>query len=210
MPIPEDAKPRDPRWAIAYLELAHGMVMAGAKAKLIERYTDLPHRRVRELYRALRGTPPPSGPIMQGRAEYFALRTQHTSEAWTIQCGIFLECYERMELITSIPLQRGWRLLAAFKSYLGITEKLSQSTSVRRLDLNQAYALLAHSGFLIRTSEAEVKRRRCPVCLLKYPILASKPLNAQQCPLCTMNTNMQRLTEQGMRPTRDFQESQTR
>ena len=194
---------------MAFLELAHGMVVAGSKAKLIERYTHLPHRRISELYRALRGTLPPAGPIMQGRAEYFALRTQHTSEAWAIQCGIFLECYERMELITTVPLQRGWRLLAAFKSYICITEKLSQSSSIRRLDINQAYALLTHSAFLIGNTGAEVKRRRCPVCLIKYPIVTSKPLSTQRCPACTMNANMRRLSDQGTKPTGGSRESQT-
>jgi len=32
-PIPQDARPGDPRWEVAYLELANGLVMAGARAK---------------------------------------------------------------------------------------------------------------------------------------------------------------------------------
>lgn len=198
-PLPEDANPRDPRWTIAYLELAHGLVKAGAKAKLIERYTHLSHRRISEIYRALCGTTPPAGPMMQGKAEYFAVRTRHTSEAWAIQCGIFLECYERLERITQAPLHRGWRLLAAYKAYLSITEKLSQTTSIKRLDINQAYALLAHSAFLTRTSEAEVKRHRCPVCLLKYPVVSSKSPDSQSCPACVMNAHKQRFAGQSSR-----------
>ena len=203
-PLPEDADPRDPRWAIAYLELAHGMVLAGAKAKLIERHTHLPHRRIHELYKALRGVVPPAGPLMQGRADYFALRTNHTSAAWAIQCGIFLECYERMQLITKTPLHRGWRLLAAFKAYLSITQKLTEATATKRLDINQAYALLAHTAFLTQVPGAAVKLRRCPACLLKYPTTLSKPLDSQVCPACTMNANLQRLSGQGMKPNRDF------
>jgi hypothetical protein len=204
-PLPEDANPRDPRWAIAYLELAHGLVRAGAKAKLIERYTHLPHRRISEIYKALCGTTPPAGPMIQGKAEYFAVRTKHTSQAWAIQCGIFLECYERLERISQTPLHRGWRLLATYKSYLSITEKLSQTTSIKRLDINQAYALLAHSAFLTRVNEAEVKRQRCPVCLLKYPIVISKSTVAQSCPACTMSAHKQRNTDQGTRESDKFQ-----
>jgi hypothetical protein len=185
--------------------LAHGMVMAGAKATLIERYTHLPRHRIRELYRALRGIFPPSGPTMQGRPEYFALRTHHTSAAWAIQCGIFLECYERMELITPTPLHRGWRLLAAFKAYLSITEKLSETTSVKRLNINQAHTLLAHSAFLSWTTEAAIRRRQCPSCLFKYPITSSKAPDSQACPVCVMNANLQRLANQGKRPKRDLQ-----
>jgi len=181
------------------------MVRAGAKAKLIERYTHLSHRRISEIYRALCGTAPPAGPMMQGKAEYFAVRTPHTSEAWAIQCGIFLECYERLERISQIPMHRGWRLLATFKSYLSITEKLSKETAIKRLDINQAYALLAHCAFLTRTSEAEVKRQRCPTCLLKYPVVVSRSLDSQACPACAMSAHKQRLADHGVRESDEFQ-----
>ncbi len=138
-PIPEDARPDDPRWAIAFLQLAHDLVIAGAKAKIIERFTDLPHSRVREMYKALRGIVPPAGPVMQGSARHFAMPSKNTSEASRIQCAIFLACYDRMGKITTSPLQRGWRLLAAFNAYLRLTETLSQTASIKRLDINQAY-----------------------------------------------------------------------
>lgn len=203
-PIPEDARPRDPRWAVAYLELANGMVMAGAKAKLIERFTELPHRRVSDMYKALRGTPPPAGPIMQASASYFTVPTGETSEAWVIQCAVFLECYERIGKITAKPLQRGWRLLVAFNAYLSLTDDLNQTATIRRLDINQAYALLTYCGFLNPQSVAEVKRRQCPTCFMHYPVLASKRPQAQRCPVCALNANLQRLAGQAGAASRQF------
>jgi hypothetical protein len=87
-PIPENTRPDDPRWAIEFLQLAHDLVIAGAKAKLIERFTELPHRRVSEMYKALLGVAPPAGPVMQGSARYFAVPGKNTSEALRIQWAL--------------------------------------------------------------------------------------------------------------------------
>jgi len=201
-PIPEDARPGDPRWAIAFLDLAHGFVMAGAKAKIIERFTDLPHRRVNETYKALRGMAPPAGPVMQGSARYFAGPGKHTSEASRIQCAIFLACFERMGKITPTPVHRGWRLLAAFNAYLSLTEKLSKTTPIKRLDINQAYALLTYCGFLTLPSGAELQRTQCPVCCINYPVVANEELNTQGCPVCAINATYQRLSDQAAPPGR--------
>lgn len=195
-PILEDARPGDPRWECAFLDLAHGLVMVGAKAKIIERFTDLSHRRIRSMYRALRGMSPPAGPVTQGSARFFAVPTRDTSEAWSIQCAIFLECFERTGRITTMPLHRGWRLLAAFKSYLSITEKLNDAVAVKRLDVNQAYALLTYCGFMTLPESAELQRRQCPVCMIKYPIVASEKLTTQRCPVCAINADDARLNDQ--------------
>ncbi|MBE0623470.1 MAG: hypothetical protein IH606_01535 [Burkholderiales bacterium] len=195
-PIPENAKPDDPRWALAFLDLAQGLVRAGAKAKLIERYTYLPHSRVREMYKTLRGTDPPPGPVMQGSARYFALAGKNTSEASRIQCAIFLACYKRMGSITTTPVQRGWRLLVAFNAYLSLTEKLEQSASIKRLDINQAYALLTYCGFLSRASGVELQLRQCTVCSINFPVVANELPEAQGCPVCAINANCLRLSRQ--------------
>ncbi len=134
-PIPEDARPDDPLWAIEFLHLARDLVIAGAKARIIERFTGLSHGRVSELYKALRGIAPPAGPVMQGSARFFALPSKNTSEASRIQCAIFLACYERMGQITPAPVQRGWRLLAAFNVYLNLTEALDHAAAIKRLDI---------------------------------------------------------------------------
>ena len=65
---------------------------------------------------------------MQGSARFFAIPSKRTSAAWSIQCAIFLACYERVGKITETPVHRGWRLLAAFGVYLSLTEKLYQTT----------------------------------------------------------------------------------
>ena len=195
-PIPENAKSDDPRWAVAFLHLAHGLVMVGAKAKIIERFTRSPHSRVREMYKALRGTDPPAGPVMQGSARHFALQGKHTSEASRIQCAIFLACYERMGEITTTPVQRGWRLLAAFNAYLSLTEELNQAASTKQLDINQAYALLTYCGFMTRASGVEMQLKQCQVCSINYPIVANELLDAQGCPVCAINANCLRLSHQ--------------
>jgi transcriptional activator FlhC len=199
--LPEHARPGDPRWALAFLELAQGLVMAGAKAKLIERFTDLTHDKVRNMYRALRGTAAPPGPVMQGSASYFARPGKNTSEASRVQCAIFLACYERMGKITATPVQRGWRLLAAFNAYLSLTEKLAQATRVKRLDINQAYALLTYCGFMAQASGTELRRRQCPTCSLHYPVVANERLDTQGCPICAINIHVRRLVDQ-MSPSR--------
>lgn len=196
MPIPENASPGDPRWTVAFLDLAHGLVMAGAKAKIIERFTDLPHSRVRKTYKSLRGMSPPAGPVMQGSARYFAVSSKHTSEASRIQCAIFLACYQRMGEIITTPVQRGWRLLAAFNSYLSLTEKLSQTIPIKRLDINQAYALLTYCGFMTLPIGAELQLKECPICSINYPVVANEALDIQGCPVCAINSNCQRLSHQ--------------
>ena len=194
-PIARDAQPSDPRWEREFLDLAHGLVTAGAKTKLIARFTGLSVRKIRSLYVTLRGIAPPSGPILQGRARYFAMRSTRTSSAWIIQCAIFLACYERVAEITERPLHRGWQLLAAFNAYLSLTETLKKCTAVKRLDINQGYALLTHCGFL-EEPNAELQRRECPTCLIRYPVVTSFPLASQPCPVCSMNANSGRLARQ--------------
>ena len=182
---------------MAFLDLAQGLVIAGAKAKLIERFTDLPRSKIKELYKALRGTSPPAGPVMQGSARYFAVPGKHTSEAARIQCAIFLACYERMAKITSTPVQRGWLLLAAFNSYLSITEeKLSPADSIKRLDINQAYALLTYCGFMTMLNGAELQLRQCQICSISYPVVAAEALDIQGCPVCAIDDNCERLSDQ--------------
>ncbi len=198
--IPEDAAPNDPRWEVAYLQLAHGLVMAGTRAKIIARFTDLPTKKIQRLYRALRGMDPPAGPIMQGNARFFAIPGKHTSEAWSVQCAVFLACFERMGKITKVPVHRGWQLLAAFTAYQSLTEKLYRETAVKRLDINQAYALLAHCGFLAHPGGAELQRKECPVCLISYPVVTTERPDIQSCPICAINTNNIRLSQQSSRP----------
>jgi hypothetical protein len=183
--------------------------MAGAKGKIIERFTHLSHRKVRKIYRALRRTAPPSGPVMQGSARYFARPSKRTPTEWSIQCAIFLACYERMSKITTMPVQRGWLLLTAFNSYLSLTEKLHETTSVKRLDINQAYALLSYCGFMMMSSGAKLQRRLCPNCSINYPVVADEAPDTQACPVCTINAKCERATEKACLPEQDRPSPQT-
>ena len=191
-PIPENARPDDPLWAVAFLDLAHGLVMAGAKAKIIERLTALPHSRVADTYVALRGTAPPAGPVMQGSARYFAMTGKRTSQASRIQCAIFLACFEHFGKITTTPVHRGWRLLAAFNTYLSLTDTPHLTNPIKRLDINQVYAILTHCAFLTSSAHAELQRRQCPVCSLNYPVVVSENLDIQGCPVCAIDAYWQR------------------
>jgi len=201
-PIPEDASPGDPRWEVEFLKLVHGLVMAGAKAKIISRFTGFPLSKVRKVYLALRGTDPPPGPAMPGSARNFVMRRKRVTAAWSIQCAIFLGCYERVGKITEAPVHRGWRLLASFGVYLSLTEKLHQTASIERLDINQGYALLSHCGFMAQQSGAEMRRKECPRCLISYPVMVIEPNQMQRCPVCAMNANIGRLSRQATRAGR--------
>jgi hypothetical protein len=104
--------------------------------------------------------------------------------------------------ITDTPVQRGWRLLAAFGVYLSLTEKLHQTASIKRLDINQGYALLSHCGFMAQHGGAEMQRKECPRCLISYPVMAIEPKQVQRCPVCAMNANVERLSRQATRAGR--------
>jgi hypothetical protein len=201
-PIPEDALPGDPRWEVAFLELAHGLVKAGARSKIIAHLTELPAHRIRRMYRALMGLPAPAGAILQANARSFAMLGKHTSASWSVQVAILLACYERMGRLIERPIHRGWLLLHAFNAYLSLTEKVHAETPSKRLDINQAYALLTHCGFLSPARNAELQRRQCPICLIRYPVVTSKPLQGQHCPVCLVNANALRLSGRGSRPAR--------
>jgi len=171
--------------------------MAGAKVRIINRFVEIPVSKIRRMYRVLRDMDPPSGPIVQGSARFFAIPGKHTSEAWNFQCAIFLGCYERIGTITDTPLHRGWRMLSAFSVYLSLTDKLSSDTGVKRLDINQVYALLTHCGFLEAGAKSELQRVECPVCMMSYLVVTTERIDQQGCPICAMNANSVRLAQQG-------------
>ena len=200
-PLPAHARPADPRWSVAYLQLAEGLVCAGAKAKLIERFTELPHSRVQALYRTFAGKSPPAGPVVQSSARAFAVPGKHTPESLRIHCAILLACYERMGRISSEPLHRGWQLLAAFQTYVALIGPLGAAAGTRRLDINQSYALLTYCGFLSQPERGEVQRQRCRTCNVAYPVAASAPHLKQGCPVCAIHANCLRLARQAAAAT---------
>jgi len=107
-----------------------------------------------------------------------------------------------MGTITPTPVHRGWRLLAAFNSYISLTERLSSTIPIKRLDINQAYALLTYCGFMTLHIDVELRRKECPNCSLSYPVAAREHLDKQGCPVCAINANCQRLSRQTSRDGR--------
>lgn len=198
-PIPDGVCPDDAKWGLAFLQLAHGLVEHGAKAAIIKRYTDLPKVRVTALYKALRDEPPAPGALLQGDPRFFAIPTKHTSASWVLQGAIFLECFDRLTRIADYPIHHGWLLLHAYKSYLNQTQKIVDAVpGVRRLDINQAYALLARVSFLHPkvAKENVLQREPCVICGTNYLVVTNEEQDHQHCPVCLINQNAERLAEQ--------------
>jgi hypothetical protein len=195
-PIPEIGDPLDPSRALAIQELAHALVRAGAKGKLIERLCGLTHGKVSKLYRTICGETPPLGVLALGSAKTYAVQTKSTPAGWAIQSAIFLECYQRMGNVVPFAVLRGWRFLASFRSYLRMTDLLAERTGAKRLDINQAYSLLIHAGFLQRPEVADVRLRPCGKCHFQYVVLTGEEMDTQDCPVCSMNSRFKRLSAQ--------------
>jgi hypothetical protein len=194
--IPQNATAKDPAWEPHLLWVAHGLILAGAKVKLVVKLTGISHRHAKSTYRGLLGVPPPAGPIARGNARFFALPNAQASAGWNVQCAIFLGCFERIATITETTPHRGWHLLAAFRSYISLTEPLWKATAVTRLDINQAWGLLTHCGFL-ENPKAEIQRRLCPNCLVNYLVIAGMSLRHQPCPICSIDSNRTGLNGRG-------------
>lgn len=194
-PIPDGVQNTDPVWQSQFIELANALVIAGAKGKIIERYTGLTHRRVREIYQALRNEHPPSGPVFQGTPQFFATNREN-SFSWNLQCAIFMECYSRLEKLIPIEVNRGWLLLKAFHAYQQKTQKLYQAKGIRRLDINNAYSLLVMTGFGLGRSNADLHSTTCTKCHSPYLVIANEEPEGQPCPVCAINANLSRLNEQ--------------
>ena len=64
----------------------------------------------------------------------------------------------------------------------------------------QRLCLLAHCGFLAHPVAAELQRKECPVCLISYPVVTTERPDIQGCPICAINANNIRLSQQGSRP----------
>lgn len=195
-PIPATARLRDAQWEPAFLELAHRLVRRNAKSRLIQRVTGLSARRISRLYREIGQGRSPAGPFIQGSAGLFALPSAGTSAAWNVQCAMFIACYEDIGEAAQMQLNRGWQLVTAYDAYAAVRACSGTPTEGRQLDVNSAYVLLSHAGFL-ESPLAELQRTRCKACMLNYLIVRSVPLSAQACPMCRMSRNYARLARQG-------------
>lgn len=196
IPIPSDASIRDARWEPAFLQLAHGLVRLAAKSRVIQRFTGVSARRVSTLYRELGRGRSPAGPMIQGSARFFAIPSSWTSSKWNIQCAAFIACYEEVGKTSRVRLNQGWQLMTAYEAYSASRTASDASAGARKLDVNTAYALLVHAGFL-ESASSELQRVRCDRCMLRYLVVRSMPLRAQRCPMCSIGQNRTRLARQG-------------
>lgn len=195
MPIPFDARHDDVRWEPAFLQLAQELIRLYAKPRVIGRFTGLSSRRIRRMYRDWHGAPAPSGPVIQASARFFAIPSAWTSSQWNIECATLIACFEDVGQACGIVPNRGWQLVMAFTAYTNLWQTTDQGRS-RRMDINLAYALLSHAGFL-ESREAELQRRRCPNCMLRFLVVRSIAPERQRCPVCSIDANHQRLAKQG-------------
>lgn len=195
-PLPHTAQYDDPAWTIQFLQLAHAMVKHGMRPKIIQRYTDLRRQRVTALYKALRDDMPAPGAIYCGEAKFFAIPSRYTSASWVLQGAIFLECFERVTRIASYRINEGWLIVRAFESYLAQTQKLVDGVpGTKRLDINQAYALLVKVSFLNPefVKDNVLQRQPCTGCGVNFLVVTNEEPDNQFCPVCAINQKAERL-----------------
>lgn len=197
-PIPEQLPGNDPTWRADLLVLARGLIVYGAKPKIVRRYTGVTKKDTRDLYLLLHGTPASCGPATQGKATFFttARNGSHGSAtSWNIQGSIFLRCYLDIAKLSSQPMNKGWLLLQAFEEYKRQTEKLAQSANIKRLDINQAFALLVLAGGTSVAEYADIGLIHCKHCDREYLVNKTRELATQPCPFETMQKTYKRRLE---------------
>lgn len=194
-PLPHGVSPEDPRWAIQFLEMVHGLVECDTRSVLIRHLTGWSRPRITQLYQVIRQKKPASGTAVQQEAKFFAVPSKHTSITWTVQGAIFLECYSRMMRLVEYQQHPGWLLLHSYRTYLAQTEVLlAQYPTTQRLTINQAYGLLSKVGHLNErfTSMAELRRKLCPECGFRHLVPTDRELDGQTCPVCAADRAAQR------------------
>jgi hypothetical protein len=189
-PIPESARPTDFAWEIEFQALARGLVSNRAKSRVIERLTFLSHKSVARVYRELFNEPPPSGPVFQGSAQFYSSPDNYGR---ALHGAVFLRCYQRLAQLLEAPANHGWMLLHAYRSYLALTQR---APAGKRLDINQAYCLLTHTGFASLPKAAELQLVTCALCHTSYLVAAAAEPDTQGCPMCAINANFKRLASQ--------------
>lgn len=200
--IPESAASEDPVWSSALGELAVELVRAGCKAKIIKRYTGVSHKRIASLFRSIHDADAPGGPCHQGDAQFFVTGTnsnRFSGPAWNIEGAVFLGSYRKLAAAVGVKANRGWLLLHAFRSYLCMTKALADRNIGRRLDINQAYALLVFSGFNTLPELSEIGQKVCGKCLTQFLIDNRREPESQACPVCIIRLNTERLASQSRR-----------
>lgn len=197
-PIPERLPDNDPTWRADLILLAKGLIYFGAKPKIVRRYTGATKKDTRDLYHLLHGSAASCGPTAQGKASFFttARNGSHGSAtSWNIQGAIFLRCFYEITKHSTQPMNKGWLLLQAFEGYRHQTNKLAESENIKRLDINQAYSLLALAGGTSVAEYADIGLAHCKHCDREYLVNKTRELATQPCPFEAMERTYQRRLE---------------
>ncbi|TRZ99098.1 MAG: hypothetical protein D4R84_02575 [Rhodocyclaceae bacterium] len=209
--IPASATPSNILLRGVFHELAIGLTRAAAKRKLVIRYTGIKAQAATALHRAIHRHDPASGPIRQYNPAYFTNASdsaRFSGLAWNLQGATFLSIYGQVKKSCEVMPHEGWLLLTTYNAYLKATDKLAAHFKTKspdkptaeerlmRLDINQAYALLAFAAVNTIPESAELKLKTCPECGVDYLVNTSFETMSQKCPIHTMSENCQRLTVQ--------------
>jgi hypothetical protein len=190
--IPESASLDDPRWSSALRTLAEDMILAGAKPKIIERYTGIRHATVTGLYRILTNRTAPSGPVAQGRGLGY-VNVRRFSYPQVIQNAIFANCYLRLKRLVGEPANLGWLLVHSYRTYVELIGQSEFAENGPSLDINSAFSMVTYIGLDCDRAYGALGLATCGTCNVAYLILTAAETEQQTCPVCAYNGNLQRL-----------------
>lgn len=188
--IPFDADVANPKWDIAYRQLAQAMIEEGAKAALIEWYTSLSHTTVTQLYVAVTGKHAPSGPIAQLQPRFF-VRNAKARIAMNLQSCSFLRCYQELaRAFAPARASEGWLIYQAYAAFRRLTEPKAE-----------VVLQFSHVGQLVRLWGSNPGRRgeldvvTCPLCGQVRLIETQAEVSPDGCPSCAAREAQRKLIE---------------
>lgn len=192
-PIPDTANGTDIEWEAEFTMLAHELTEEGLRTKAIIRWTKFSRRHVLRIHYAKHGRYPSSGPMQLGTAARFVTdrgSQRRSGAVVNLQAALFLRSFVQLRNLMDEPMNMGWMLLTAYRSYRLMSTPQAGNENDRRLDINDCYAILHHAGILSR--EAELKLAICNQCLGNYLVFADSSRVSPSCPVCEMDHRYER------------------
>jgi hypothetical protein len=182
-PIPVSAFFHDPLWLGRFIDLANELVLMNAKPKIIARYTGLQSKAIATRYLRLNNTIAKKGRLKLASSRSFAAVHKRWGYDWNIQAATFASICLKIERSFDFPLNRGWLLATAYKTYLSLTEGMMKPLpTLNRLTFDDAYDLMNH--FL--PDRAGLALHECNDCGTNYLVITEAELDGQNCPMCSM------------------------
>lgn len=195
--IPESASTNDPAWCGRFHELANAMVMYDAKSVLIQRFTGLSHKDIVQRYKALKQSEPAPGRLRSVRAARFVARYDRSTNDFLLQCAAFAQCLARIEAAFAEPINRGWLLVVAYRTYLRLSERLITQMKLSKLDINMCWELMGHFGNAKFRHLADIAQKPCQRCGTHYLVLSAADEDSDFCPMCSIEQYYTRLVQAG-------------